>query len=182
MLDDLLGKFMISGEYWNPKFAISDLFKISTVIISETTMPLEWTHWYKSHPSKTDFIPTLLPWEPKGPYYFWKPQITSFELTLKFVKKRAHGQFPLPHVEPKIGQVCFIALKPPYLQRQPCNIAPGTKCFVSQCPGKMSFSQRENVRTKCWQVLRDSGIVRIALLLKFSYYLKKVFAATSVQC
>ena len=105
MLDDLLGKFMISGEYWNPKFAISDLFKISTVIISETTMPLEWTHWYKSHPSKTDFIPTLLPWEPKGPYYFWKPQITSFELTLKFVKKRAHGQFPLPRVEPKIGQV-----------------------------------------------------------------------------
>ena len=44
MLDDLLGKFMISGEYQNPKFAITDLFKISTVIISETTMPLEWTH------------------------------------------------------------------------------------------------------------------------------------------
>ena len=27
MLDDLLGKFMISGEYWNPKFAIMIFYK-----------------------------------------------------------------------------------------------------------------------------------------------------------
>ena len=176
MLDDLLGKFMISGEYRNPKFAITDLFKISTVIISETTMPLEWTHWYTSYPLKTDFIPALVPWEPKGPYYFLKPQITGVELTLKFAKKRARSQFPLCHVEPKTGQVRFIALKPPYLQRQPCNTTSGTGCFCFTVPWKvLVFAKRENVPAKCWQVLRDSGIVRIALLFKFSYYLKKGF-------
>lgn len=94
---------------------------------------------------------------------------------MKFAKKRSPlNQFPLHHVEPKIGQVGFIALKLPL----------EVDAFVSQCPGKdLVFTKRENVPSKCCQVLRDSGIVKIALLFKFSYYLKKkVFAATSVQC
>lgn len=74
MLDDLFGKLMASGEYWIPEFIVTDFFLISTVIISETTMPLEWTHKHESYPSKTEFIPALLPWELKGPRYFLKPQ------------------------------------------------------------------------------------------------------------